>query len=143
MWFVTCRRHDADLAAARDEQDRLRAERNDARTERAAFRTAATVSARQFAEADAANVRLTGRNRRLAELLAEQPRVPRTRLNRALAAAARYLAAYHAEQRRADLLQARLDDAVGLYRPDVDAGAMWQARRMDKPRPAAKEASTS
>jgi chromosome segregation ATPase len=57
------------------------------------------------------------------------------RLDRALKAAARYLAAYHAEKKRADGLQAQLDHALGLNDPAVEAGQHWQARRMDKPHP--------
>ncbi|MEV8396328.1 hypothetical protein [Streptomyces niveus] len=39
------------------------------------------------------------------------------------------------ERRRADHLQQRLDDAVGISHPDVDSGALWQQRRTDKPKP--------
>ncbi|MER6235908.1 hypothetical protein ABT185_07505 [Streptomyces clavifer] len=37
-----------------------------------------------------------------------------------------------AETRRADRLQARLDDACGITTPAVEAGAMWQQNRTDK-----------
>lgn len=37
-----------------------------------------------------------------------------------------------AETRRADRLQARLDDACGITTPAVDAGSMWQQTRTDK-----------
>ncbi|WP_405676727.1 hypothetical protein OG292_19095 [Streptomyces sp. NBC_01511] len=40
-----------------------------------------------------------------------------------------------AQARRADQLQQRLDDAVGINTPDVDSGALWQQRRTDKPKP--------
>lgn len=33
---------------------------------------------------------------------------------------------------RADRLQARLDNAVGLDHPAIDAGTQWQDRRTDK-----------
>ncbi|MEV7491457.1 hypothetical protein AB0O08_11955 [Streptomyces anulatus] len=39
-----------------------------------------------------------------------------------------------AETRRADRLQARLDDACGITQPAVDAGSMWQHRRSDRPK---------
>lgn len=59
-----------------------------------------------------------------------------TRLERRLAvarrAAARILAAYVAEKRRADHLQARLDDACGLNHPALDDGRLWQHSRSDK-----------
>lgn len=61
-----------DLAAARAEADRLRTERDTALKQRDAFKSAASTSARQFAEADAANTRLAGRNQKLARRL-EQP----------------------------------------------------------------------
>ncbi|MFD9445001.1 hypothetical protein [Streptomyces sp. NPDC060001] len=109
MWFVSRRRHAAELAAVKAEADRLRGERDEALSGRDSSIAAAATAARLFAETDAANKRLAGRNRRLAELLAEQPRVPRTRLDRA------------------------------LTHPAVDAGVMWQSRRADKPKPAAKE----
>ncbi|MGW1814244.1 hypothetical protein ACWCQM_11860 [Streptomyces sp. NPDC002125] len=38
-----------------------------------------------------------------------------------------------AETRRADRLQARLDDACGITTPAVEEGAMWQHRRSDRP----------
>lgn len=44
-------------------------------------------------------------------------------------------AALTAQTRRADQLQQRLDDAVGINHPDVDSGALWQQRREDKPKP--------
>ncbi|MFF7880949.1 hypothetical protein ACH40F_08280 [Streptomyces sp. NPDC020794] len=58
------------------------------------------------------------------------------RLDRALKAAARYLAAYHAEKHRADHLQTRLDYALGLNSAAVEDGKNWQDRRVDKPHPA-------
>lgn len=42
-----------------------------------------------------------------------------------------------AETARANRLQARLDDATSLNSPAVDAGALWQSRRGDKPKPTA------
>lgn len=48
------------------------------------------------------------------------------RLDRALKAAARYLSAYHAEKRRADHLQQRYDDAVGLPAGRITDSSSWQ-----------------
>lgn len=70
---VSRRTYDRDLAAARTEADRLRAERDTALKQRDAFKSAASTSARQFAEADAANTRLAGRNQKLARRLEQQP----------------------------------------------------------------------
>lgn len=46
-----------------------------------------------------------------------------------------------AEKRRADQIQARLDDACGFNHPAVEAGQHWQERRLDKPRPAKETTS--
>lgn len=54
------------------------------------------------------------------------------RLTRALRACARYRAALTAETRRADRLQQRLDDALGLNTHAITTGATWQNRRTDK-----------
>lgn len=67
--FVLRSRHEADLIAARAEAHRLRTERDTALTERTAFKAAAETTARQFAEADATNRRLAGRNTALANRL--------------------------------------------------------------------------
>jgi hypothetical protein len=47
-------------------------------------------------------------------------------------AAARILAAYAAEKKRADRLQQRLDDALGLNNYRVQDGRMWQHTSTDK-----------
>ncbi|MEU0978504.1 hypothetical protein ABZ488_04740 [Streptomyces griseus] len=54
------------------------------------------------------------------------------RIARLAHAVARLRQALAAETRRADQLQARLDDACGITKPAVDAGAMWQHRRSDR-----------
>ncbi|GGW15848.1 hypothetical protein GCM10018980_51250 [Streptomyces capoamus] len=56
------------------------------------------------------------------------------RLTRALRACARYRKALAAEQRRADQLQRRLDNAVGLNITAVAHGETWQERREQKMR---------
>lgn len=50
-------------------------------------------------------------------------------------AAARILAAYFAEKKRADRLQRRLDGMCGLNDPAVLDGIHWQKRRQDKATP--------
>jgi hypothetical protein len=57
------------------------------------------------------------------------------------AAAEAWMADHEAEKKRADGLQAQLDDALGLNDPAVEAGQHWQARRMDKPHPAKETTS--
>jgi len=54
------------------------------------------------------------------------------RLDVARKAASRLLAAYHAEKRRADHLQAQLDNASALDPPEIAAGVHWQSRRHDR-----------
>ncbi|MFD3641006.1 TCP-1/cpn60 chaperonin family protein [Streptomyces griseus] len=54
------------------------------------------------------------------------------RIARLAHAVARLRQALATETRRADQLQARLDDACGITKPAVDAGAMWQHRRSDR-----------
>ncbi len=54
------------------------------------------------------------------------------RLRFARKAAARILAAYHSEKRRADCLQARLDQALGMDAPAIADGVRWESRRHDK-----------
>jgi len=140
--LVTRRRHNAELAAARAEADRIRAERDATVSKLATAIYNREQVLRQNAEQDAVNRRLHGRNlelgRRLSAVREADPEYAASlerRLDRALTACARYLAAYHAERRRTDRLHARLDDACGLDHPAVDEGATSQARRMDKPRP--------
>lgn len=82
------------------------------RAERDAFRTAATTSARQAVEAETAE---TARLReQVTALITER----------------------NAEQKRANRLQQRLDDALGLNTPAMADGARWQERRQDKPKEA-------
>jgi hypothetical protein len=54
------------------------------------------------------------------------------RLTRALHACARYRAELAVETHRADHLQQRLDDALGLNTAGVELGTGWQDRREDK-----------
>ncbi|SCK20373.1 hypothetical protein YUYDRAFT_02125 [Streptomyces sp. ScaeMP-e48] len=56
------------------------------------------------------------------------------RIARLAHAVARLRQALAAETRRADRLQARLDDTWGISSPAVDAGARWQQTRTDKNR---------
>ncbi|MFJ9890848.1 hypothetical protein ACIQRW_34055 [Streptomyces sp. NPDC091287] len=56
------------------------------------------------------------------------------RIARLARTVARLRQALAAETRRADRLQARLDDACGITQPAVDAGSMWQHRRSDRPK---------
>lgn len=99
-----------------------------ARTERADWKgSAIRVSGR--------NTELTRRldaSRDVAFIDAEYAGELEQRLARALRGCVRYLTAYHAEKRRADRLQRRLDDALGLNTAGIELGSGWQDRREDK-----------
>lgn len=138
--LTTTRRLRAEVADAKAE---TRRQRQRAET---AEQTAATAEynrgqlLRQLADADAANRRLEGRvlelGRRLTKLAEADPEYAATleqRVTRLRRVGARILAAYTAEKKRADRLQAELDDALGLNHPDIQAGRNWQSRRPDKP----------
>lgn len=147
--LTTFRRSNDRITALLAENNRLRGERDTARSERdtAIFNRRQIVA--QFADADATNRRLMGRNlelgRRLGALGESDPEYAASlerRVARLLLVGARLLAAYAVQKRRADRLQRRLDDACGLDHPAVDAGQHWQSTRSDKPRRADKETTS-
>jgi hypothetical protein len=113
--FISRARYDTDLAAAHAETNRIRAERDDARAERRAFRAAATTGAEQVIDVSIVNDCLTR------DLL-----VSRRQRVIARKAAARILAAWSAEKKRADSLQRRYDDAVGLSAGRITDSRSWQ-----------------
>lgn len=59
-------------------------------------------------------------------------------VDRLRSAAEAWMADHTTEKQRADRLQARLDQAVGLDSPDIALGAGWQTRRQDKTKGGAK-----
>ncbi|MFB6787642.1 hypothetical protein ACFCWT_13295 [Streptomyces olivaceus] len=128
MWFVTRRRYLRDLAAERAETRRVKQVKDDFWQQRDEAMAAARTAARQFAEADATNRRLAGRveelGKRVSALTESDPEY--------LADLEQQLAA---EKRRADRLQARLDDAVGMPEggPIADSGPWQPAARAPKP----------
>ncbi|MFB8772146.1 hypothetical protein [Streptomyces broussonetiae] len=150
--LTTTRRLRAELAAAKAETDRQRARATQAeeRADTAEFnrgqiltQLAATEDkrrrlARWLAEEKTANRRLHDRTvelgRRLTSLAESDPEYAAQlehRVTRLRTVGARVLAAYHRERRRANGLQARLDDALGLNTSGVLAGRNWQATRED------------
>lgn len=132
--FVSRSRHDA--LQAENNRLRQRAETAEQRAATAEFNRGQII--RQNAEQDAANRRLEGRvlelGRRLSRLAESDPEYA-ARLERRVArlrqVAARLLAGLATETRRADLLQARLDDACGLNSSAVLDGERWQQTRHD------------
>jgi hypothetical protein len=112
--LITRRRHQQVTAAHRAQIVRAIEERDDARTEREAFRTAAQTSARQYAEADATNRRLAGRNAELTRRLEDTTEgVYVAQLENRIRALAkgtgRWMLAVWSRDRRINLLQQQLD----------------------------------
>jgi len=139
--FVLRSRYETELEAVNADRERLRGERNQFLDDRNAARAAARTAARQFAEADAANRRLEARNLELGRrvsALAESDLEYAAHLERRVArlkkVGKRIVAAWAREQKRADHLQQRLDDAVGLSTTIVDSGR-WQPGYKPAPTP--------
>ena len=72
MWFVSRRRHEAELAAVRSYNEALRQRCETAARNEAAERVARRTITRQHAELDAANTRLADRNTELARRLEDR-----------------------------------------------------------------------
>lgn len=131
--LISRRRHTAELAAARAVSDRLRRERDTARSAQQTAEFNREQILRQLAEATTANRRLHGRNlelgRRVSALAESDPEYAgqlERRVDRLKKVTARLYAGARAEKARADHLQRRLDDAVGLgSRYPLDS-ASWQ-----------------
>ncbi|KMS79071.1 hypothetical protein ACH49_13510 [Streptomyces leeuwenhoekii] len=138
LGLITRRRHEQELAAAKAKTDRQRAAAEAAASRATTAEYNRRQLLRQLAEADAATRRLHGRveelGRRLAALAEADPEYTAQlehRVARLQKVGVRILAAGAAERRRADRLQDRLDDALGLNTPAVEDGRQWQTRRQD------------
>lgn len=136
--LTTTRRLRAELAAAKDEANRQRERAEKAEADKATAEFNRGQALHQLAAADSANRRLHGRNLELGNrisALAEADPEYTARLERRVArlrkVVARVYAAGHAQLLRADHLQRRLDQALGLDHPAVVGGAAWQERRED------------
>lgn len=141
MWFVTRRRYEQERAAAQNEIAALRRRVLDTQDRHDEVARAHNRLAKRLAEADAANRRLHGRNLELGRqvsVLAESDLEYAAHLERRKTslekAGHRILAAWRREQKRADHLQQRLDDAVGLSTTIVDSGR-WQPGYKPAPKP--------
>lgn len=131
--LTTTRRLRAELAAAHAETDRQRrrAERAEDAKNTAVYNREQIL--RQLAEATAANRRLHGRNlelgKRNSALTEADPEYAgrlEQRVARLVKAVARVGAIAVAERRRADHLQQRHDDAVGIPKAGIRDSARWQ-----------------
>ncbi|MEH0417888.1 hypothetical protein [Streptomyces sp. B21-083] len=142
-WFASRRRHDAELADAREETIRWRERALKAEARATTEIEARRTITRQHAELDAANARLAGRNKALGERLAEAQVVngfdpvaakrtaERIAAVQKAAAAGREEAAVaraeaRRERKRADRLQKELDNALGMPPGGLLDSAVWQ-----------------
>lgn len=123
--FVSRGRYDALCA----DRERIRGERNQFAKDRDAHRYTAETAARKFADADADNRRLAGRNlelgKRISQLAEADPEYAAAlerRITRLRTVGARILTAYTAEKQRADRLSSYLDDG------DLKAIKTWEKR---------------
>jgi hypothetical protein len=140
---VSRRRYREELGAARAQTDRQRARAKKAEARAETEIEAQRIITRQHAELDAANTRLTGRNKALGDRLLEAQvangfnpvAAKRTAeriasLQKAAAEgreeAAKARAVAKRERRRADHLQTELDNAVGLPAGGPLNSAPWQ-----------------
>jgi hypothetical protein len=124
--LVTRRRHERELADLDADRERIRGERDQFAKDRDTQHAVARTAARQFTDADE-------------ELAAT--RIVNDCLTRDLAEARKQLAArdtggwqkkYEQERKRADRLQRRLDDAVGLKPGRIEDSSQWQPALHDK-----------
>lgn len=136
--ITTTRRLRTELADAKAETDRQRDRAENALAEAATAKFNRGQALHQLADAGAANRRLMGRNlelgKRLSALTESDPeyaaRLER-RVSRLLKAVIRVGAIAVAERRRADHLQQRLDDAVGIPKAGIRDSARWQPGYVD------------
>ena len=138
--LVTRRRYDAELAALRSQYEALRERCEGAESREAIERNARRTITHQFTEADEQRTALTLVNACLTDDLVKERQVSGS-LALQIHAMAQPLepdldaidwpAKYEAEKKRADRLQGRLDDAVGLTDPRVEDGRNWQQNRQD------------
>lgn len=132
--FVSRRRYEADLDAVKADRERIRGERDQFAEDRDAQRTAAKTAARQFDDAGSVIACLTD------DLDAARERLAEVEAAACDTAAAQWQAQARREKKRADRLQGRLDDAVGLTDPRVEDGRNWQQNRQDGGRKLGAEA---
>jgi septal ring factor EnvC (AmiA/AmiB activator) len=142
MWPFNTRHLKAEIDAIKADRERIREERNQFVKDRDAFKASAETAARQFAEADATNRRLSGRNlelgRRNSTLTESDPEYAAglerqvAELQKRLDDTAREPAdgewrgrARRAEK-RVDHLQRELDNALGMPSGGLLDSSIWQ-----------------
>ena len=126
--FVSRRAHEAVLV----DRERIRSERDQFVKDRDAQRLAAETAAALFTRTDEELAAVTIVNTCLTEdLTAVRERLAEVEAASCDTAATHWRAEARREKKRADRLQARLDDAVGLTDPRVENGRNWQQNRQD------------
>lgn len=133
-WPFIPRAHEQELAAVKADRERLRDERDQFAKDAKASQAAAVTAARQFAEADAANIRLSNRNQALQEQAAVRAEIARQR-GGSLAKLGQRLDAVAGEYAHIDGYAARMEDRLdralrGCVR--YRAALAAEARRADR-----------
>ncbi|MCP9205548.1 hypothetical protein [Streptomyces cucumeris] len=139
MWG-RIRRLREEIADLRAQLDRMRERAETAESNEKTERHNRRLITRQFCEADATNIRLEGRVRRLTDQLERAHEAAQDgaldemggRLDRALRACARYRADADGQARLIRSQQELLDRLYGLDTPAVAEGERWQERRHDR-----------
>ncbi|MFJ8538114.1 hypothetical protein [Streptomyces sp. NPDC093591] len=131
--LTTTRRLRAEVAAAKAETDRQRERAEKAVKAEATAKFNRQQALDQLAAADAANRRLHGRNlelgQRISKLTEADPEYAaqlERRVARLRRIVSQLLADRRTETKRADGLQRRLDDAVGLTPRGIEDSRQWQ-----------------
>src|SRR5690606_26591974 len=127
MWFVTRRRHEQELAAAREEIARLRRHVLDTQERHDEVARAHNKLAEELAATSIVNDCLT------TDLTTARERLAEYGSRHTSEGAAEWRASYEAEKRRADRLQERLDDACGLGPGGIEDSGRWQPGYKPKP----------
>ncbi|MEV6833556.1 hypothetical protein AB0N17_03335 [Streptomyces sp. NPDC051133] len=112
--IVSLRRHERELEDLKADRERIRGERDQFAKDRDAQRAVARTATRQFAEADATNRRLAGRNRALAEQLEA------AQVGSGFNAAKAQQTANRIERLRRAVAKARREAAEAATRPGAD-----------------------
>ena len=155
-WPLVWRRNrDADVAAATAETGRLREQRDKAVREQETAEFNRKQITDLYSELYDEHERAVRRNQSLCALLDEaktaagvqaEARRQADRIARLCRAVTKARAEAAEDKRRADHLQARWDDLLGLNTPAIDKGASWQDRREQRMRfdkPTTEEATAS
>ncbi|MYS16577.1 hypothetical protein [Streptomyces sp. SID4982] len=124
--FVSRRSHDAIVADASADRERIRAERDQAMADAKTRHAVAQAATERYADLYDKWTDTTIVNTCITDELAA------VRKQLASADTGGWQARCEAAEKRVDGLQKQLDDALGLNTPEVAEGSKWQARRESK-----------